>query len=54
MKKIALALILAFLMASSIAAAHSGGTDSNGGHYDHKNGGYHYHNPNPPGPNPGN
>ena len=22
---------------------HSGGLDRNGGHYDHKNGGYHYH-----------
>jgi len=22
---------------------HSGGLDQNGGHYDHKNGGYHFH-----------
>ena len=25
------------------ASAHSGGTDSNGGHYDHSTGEYHYH-----------
>lgn len=27
-----------------LAFAHSGGLDSSGGHYDRKNGGYHYHN----------
>lgn len=35
------ALVLCVL--SSLAFAHSGGTDSNGCHYDHKRGGYHCH-----------
>lgn len=26
-----------------IPTGHSGGLDKNGGHYDHKNGGYHFH-----------
>ena len=39
-------LILAFLF-SFQAFAHSGGTDSNGGHYDNINGGYHYHHGHP-------
>jgi hypothetical protein len=47
MRTLALALALAFLLSSSIAAAHSGGTDRDGGHYDHKTGIYHYHNPKP-------
>ena len=29
-------------------SAHSGGTDSKGGHHDRKNGGYHFHHGNPP------
>ena len=28
---------------STIVFAHSGGTDANGGHYDHSSGEYHYH-----------
>lgn len=40
MKK--LALVLAML-ACSFAYAHSGGTDKNGCHHDHKSGGYHCH-----------
>jgi hypothetical protein len=31
------------VLGSTIVFAHSGGTDSKGGHYDHINGGYHYH-----------
>lgn len=41
MKK--LAAILALMLASSVVLAHSGGTDSNGCHNDHKRGGYHCH-----------
>ena len=37
---LAIALMLAFPFA---AHGHSGGLDANGGHYDRKNGGYHYH-----------
>ena len=38
-------LVLAFvaMMFSGLAAAHGGGTDSNGCHHDRKNGGYHCH-----------
>ena len=36
----AVALLFAFVLPSF---AHSGGTDSNGGHYDHSTGIYHYH-----------
>lgn len=37
-------LIIALLLASALPVyAHSGGTDSNGGHYDRKTGEYHYH-----------
>ena len=36
--------IIGLLLCSNILAiAHSGGTDSNGGHYDRQNEGYHYH-----------
>ena len=39
-----LLLIIIFLLVTfSLAFAHSGGTDSNGGHYDHDTGEYHYH-----------
>lgn len=31
------------VLGSTIAFAHSGGTDTKGGHYDHIGGGYHYH-----------
>lgn len=41
MEKIFLAFILFFL--SIPLFAHGGRTDSNGGHHDRKNGGYHYH-----------
>lgn len=27
----------------AVETGHSGGLDQNGGHYDRKNGGYHYH-----------
>jgi hypothetical protein len=44
MKKAILLLFLALLLIPSIAVyAHSGGTDSHGGHYDHSTGEYHYH-----------
>ncbi len=43
MKKIAFVLVLAFIMAMSIAYAHSGGTDKFGCHTDHKTGFYHCH-----------
>jgi hypothetical protein len=52
MKKIAIALALAYLLSlSGIVYAHSGGTDANGGHWNHKTGEYHYHNPKGPGGN---
>ncbi len=35
--------ILLLLSISAVAFAHSGGTDTKGGHYDHIGGGYHYH-----------
>ena len=41
MKKKLAVLILA--LASSLAWAHSGGTDKVGCHYDYKNGGWHCH-----------
>ena len=44
MKKAILLLFLALFLIPSIAVyAHSGGTDSNGGHYNHSTGEYHYH-----------
>lgn len=44
-KKICFLILLFIVVASFILTsfAHSGGTDSHGGHYDHKNGGYHFH-----------
>lgn len=36
-------LCLAFVAFGTVAAAHPGRTDASGGHYDRKNGGYHYH-----------
>lgn len=44
MKKIALILLVGFGV-SSVAFAHSGGTDSRGCHTNHKTGVYHCHNP---------
>ncbi len=40
MKKL---IVLALALASSLAFAHSGGTNKNGCHNDNKNGGYHCH-----------
>jgi len=34
---------IALTLGSALVLAHSGGLDSNGGHNDRKNGGYHYH-----------
>lgn len=39
----AIITIIITLALSFAVFAHSGKTDSSGGHYDHKNGGYHYH-----------
>lgn len=45
MKKIiSFMLLVAIMSIAAISFAHSGGTDSNGGHYDHSTGQYHYHN----------
>lgn len=43
MRTIQSALIILFLLPAA-ASAHSGDTDSCGGHVDHKSGGYHIHN----------
>lgn len=46
MKKIRtllLTIILLFVLSSVTVYAHPGKTDAQGGHYDHQNGGYHYH-----------
>ena len=46
MKRIILAVLSALLLSLSMSAtvyAHSGRTDSNGGHYDSSTGRYHYH-----------
>lgn len=43
MKKKILALLLVALLPCSVAFAHSGGTDSQGGHTNHSTGEYHYH-----------
>lgn len=40
---ILLLVIACFFSMTLSAAAHSGRTDSNGGHYDHSTGEYHYH-----------
>ncbi|MEG1575023.1 MAG: YHYH domain-containing protein [Bacteroidales bacterium] len=36
-------LVLALSAMTTMAMAHSGGLDQNGGHWDHKTGTYHYH-----------
>ncbi len=41
MKKVVFALTVLFGIFAALG--HSGRTDANGGHYDRKNGGYHYH-----------
>lgn len=45
-KYLTLLILLAFIstVPYSFTEAHSGRTDSNGGHYDRKTGEYHYHN----------
>ena len=44
MKKLKILLIIAiFLLIPLVALAHSGRTDSNGGHYNRSTGEYHYH-----------
>ena len=48
MKKRILALVVILLIAFPLLVlAHSGRTDSNGGHYNRKTGEYHYHNGGP-------
>ncbi len=53
----ALTAVLAFVALASllitVCYAHSGRTDSKGGHYDRKNGGYHYHHGYPAHDHPG-
>lgn len=43
-KRILLIIIIFILSITSISFAHSGRTDSNGGHFDRPTGEYHYHN----------
>lgn len=43
MKKKIIALLMVALLPCSVAVAHSGGTDSHGGHTNHSTGEYHYH-----------
>lgn len=43
MKKKISFIILIIVLTPTIVLAHSGKTDSNGGHYDHSTGNYHYH-----------
>lgn len=38
-----MSVVFTILCCVSISFAHSGGTDSNGGHYNHSTGEYHYH-----------
>lgn len=38
-----LCIMLCIIAFPLVSYAHSGGTDSNGGHYNHSTGGYHYH-----------
>ena len=42
MRKLICTLVLVFILAAP-ALAHSGGTDSNGGHVDSRTGVWHYH-----------
>jgi hypothetical protein len=41
--KIVLAALMLLMFSAALAEAHSGGTDRNGCHYDHKRGGRHCH-----------
>lgn len=41
--KIIFSVATCMLLLSIVVSAHSGATDSNGGHYDHSTGEYHYH-----------
>ena len=43
MRKIFCILLLIVLLSMPVCFAHSGGTDSKGGHYNHSTGKYHYH-----------
>lgn len=43
LRRLAIVLLVAFTFFSIPAYAHSGRTDSNGGHTDHSTGEYHYH-----------
>lgn len=43
MKKICIIISIVFLIFPVITSAHSGRTDSTGGHYDYSTGEYHYH-----------
>lgn len=49
MKKVIVFIIITLIVAlmSLTGLAHSGGTDSNGGHYDRSTGDYHYHHGHP-------
>ncbi len=42
MKRIA-CFVFIFLFGTVLSQAHSGDTDKDGGHYDHRSGEYHYH-----------
>ena len=42
-KKLLLLLAITITMLAAQSFAHSGRTDQNGGHWDHKTGTYHYH-----------
>ena len=42
-KTILIIFVVIFLFSGITASAHSGGTDSRGGHYNHFTGDYHYH-----------
>jgi len=43
MKKIIIVAVIGFMLAFSSSYAHSGGTDANGCHTNHKTGEYHCH-----------
>ena len=43
MKKLTTTIMIAFGLMAGAAWAHSGGTDKNGCHYNHKTGVYHCH-----------
>lgn len=53
LKIIAVCVVVCFLLTPCLALAHSGRTDSNGGHYDRSTGEYHYHHGYPPHQHPG-